>query len=89
MSGLESSILAPDLPGFAKPAEPKLCPNKPQGLEQAWAIQGTISVLTPLFGVSTRLWSRANVAALAAWLGFRAGYRRGWMTRDQQQSIES
>ena len=29
------------------------------------------------------------VAALAAWLGFRAGYRRGWMTRDQQQSIES
>ena len=29
------------------------------------------------------------VGALCAWLGFRAGYRRGWQARDQQQvSIE-
>jgi len=25
------------------------------------------------------------VTALAAWLGFRAGYRRGWRARDQQE----
>ncbi|MEY3603749.1 MAG: hypothetical protein ACO3C0_00945 [Burkholderiaceae bacterium] len=29
------------------------------------------------------------VGAVAAWLGFRAGYRRGWTERDQQHKIEN
>jgi hypothetical protein len=29
------------------------------------------------------------VGAVSAWLGFRAGYRRGWTERDRQNSIEN
>jgi len=30
------------------------------------------------------------LGALCAWLGFRAGYRRGWRARDQEKaSIEN
>ena len=29
------------------------------------------------------------VGALAAWLGFRTGYRRGWLARDQQINLEN